>query len=92
MIPWETIWKTDPFKPGSFSVAAPNITIPIWLTEEYATMYFRSICHMAERAPYTMLIVAMVPTSQTHSVAPCGMSCMPTRTTPYAPSFIKTPA
>ena len=34
MIPCETIWKTDPVRPGSFRVAIPSMTIPMCDTDE----------------------------------------------------------
>ena len=46
-----TIWKIAPFQPLMFSVAAPSMTTPMWLTDEYAMMYLRSFCDMAESAP-----------------------------------------
>ena len=74
------------------SVAAPSMTIPMCETEEYAMTYFRSVCAIAESAPYTMFTHPIVPTSHASSAAAPGRSPMPRRTTPYAPSFISTPA
>src|SRR2546427_411233 len=39
------------------------MTIPMCETEEYATTYFRSVCAIAESAPYTMFTHAPVPMS-----------------------------
>ena len=39
-----------------------------------------------------MFTQAIVPTSQARSTAPSGSNPIPTRTTPYAPSFMSTPA
>ena len=82
MTPWANIWKTEPFRPASVSVAAPSMTIPMWETDEYAMTYFRSVCAIADSAPYTILMQAIMPTSQARSAAPDGSSPMPTRTTP----------
>jgi len=51
MTPWANIWKTEPFRPASVSVAAPSMTIPMWETDEYAMTYFRSVCAIADKAP-----------------------------------------
>ena len=39
-----------------------------------------------------MLRQAIVPTRDAHPLAPRGSNSMPSRTIPYAPSFIRTPA
>ena len=39
-----------------------------------------------------MLMTAMVPTSGAQYTVPSGRRSMPTRTRPYAPSFMSTPA
>ena len=44
--------------------------------------YFRSVWAIAEKAPYTTLITATVPTSGAHSCAASGRSVIATRTTP----------
>src|SRR3972149_4493783 len=92
MMPWANIWKTEPLSPASVSVAAPSMTSPMCETDEYAMTYLRSVWAIAESAPYTTLTQAIVPTSQVSASAPSGRSPMPTRTTPYAPSVINTPA
>ncbi len=51
MMPWATIWKTEPLIPCSVSVAMPSITMPMCETDEYATTYLRSFCDIAENAP-----------------------------------------
>src|SRR5436309_875817 len=56
--PWANIWKTEPLRPASVSVAAPSITSPMCETDEYATTYFKSTWAIAERAPYTTLMQA----------------------------------
>ena len=34
MMPCANIWKTAPFQPSTVSVAAPSMTMPMWLTDE----------------------------------------------------------
>ncbi len=34
MMPWANIWYTAPFQPTAVRVAAPNMTTPMWLTDE----------------------------------------------------------
>ena len=52
--PWFTIWITAPLMPSAVKVKMPRITNPMWLTDEYATRRFTSVCIMATIAPYTM--------------------------------------
>ena len=46
----------------------------MWLTDEYATIFFRSSCAIAQSAPYTMLIAPSTPMNIAHLFAMSGNS------------------
>ena len=63
LMPWAIIWNIAPFTPQpqywlrdpADHAAKPSTTNPMWLTEEYASSFLKSVCPMATNAPYTVL-------------------------------------
>ena len=49
--PWENICRPAPVRPSRLRVANPNITKPIWETEENPMTYLKSVWTMAMKAP-----------------------------------------
>ena len=47
IIPWLIIWNTDPCKPSKFLEKIPNVTKPMWATDEYAINFFIFFCASA---------------------------------------------
>jgi len=54
------IWIIAPWIPSSVMEKIPSTTKPRWLTDEYATNFFTSVCTIATNAPYTIPITASV--------------------------------
>ena len=58
-MPWATIWKTAPSTPHcqywdrgpALHAANPSTTKPMWLTDEYASSFLKSVCPIATSAP-----------------------------------------
>ena len=65
MMPWANIWKTDPLRPASVSVAAPSMTTPMWrhrrVRDDVLQVLLR---HRAERAVDDVDARRSSPTSQ----------------------------
>ena len=51
MMPWATIWSIAPCMPCCWKMKMPSVTKPMWLTELYATSFFRSGWTRATIAP-----------------------------------------
>lgn len=50
-MPWLIIWMMAPFMPWALKEYTPSMMKPMWLTDEYATRRFMSVCTMAVIAP-----------------------------------------
>ncbi len=94
MMPWLTIWTTAPCCPCALKAKIPSTTKPMWLTLEYETISFMSLCAIAISAPQMIAITASTATTQLQSHQPigCGNKGTAMRRKPYAPALPITPA
>src|SRR5262252_5386592 len=64
----------------------------MWLTDEYATSFFRSFCAIAQNAPYKMLINPNAATAHAAHCVASGSIGKLMRIMPYVPILSSTPA
>ncbi len=50
-MPCASIMYIAPLLPSGVRLARPSVTKPMWLTDEYATSFLKSVCAMATSAP-----------------------------------------
>ena len=64
----------------------------MWLTLEYAINFLKSVCAIAQSAPYTILIRAKMASRNANFCANSGKIGKLIRINPYVPIFNRTPA